>query len=199
MIKKLVLSATVASVATTLAVVFAAPAMAAGEAKNVIFFLGDGMGPVTKTAARIYKYNEAGSLGMDTMPYTARIKTYSLDAQTTDSAPSMAAYMTGVKERNDVVSMSGDTIAKAPSKDATTNVANAVTNCAPTGNGTAVMTLTEYAIAQGKATGTVTTARLTHATPAATYAHSCHRDAEYEIARQAIPGGSGFSGSFSGQ
>jgi alkaline phosphatase len=197
MIKKLVLNATAASVAaslaTTLAVVFAAPAMAAGEAKNVIFFLGDGMGPVTKTAARIYKYKEEGSLGMDTMPYTARIKTYSLDAQTTDSAPSMAAYMTGVKERNDVISMSGDTIAKAPSKDVATGVSNAVTNCAATGNGTAVMTLTEYAIAQGKATGTVTTARLTHATPAATYAHSCHRDAEYEIARQAIPGGSGFN------
>ena len=166
------------------------PAAAAGEAKNVIFFLGDGMGPVTKTAARIYKYTEAGSLAMDTMPYTARIKTFSLDAQTTDSAPSMAAYMTGVKERNDVLSMSGDTLAKAPSKDSATGVSNAVTNCVA-GNGTPVMTLTEYAIAQGKATGTVTTTRLTHATPAATYAHSCHRDAEYEIARQAVPGGAG--------
>ena len=181
-------------IAAALAVVAAsmsAPALAAGEAKNVIFFLGDGMGPVTKTAARIYKYTESGSLAMDTMPYTARIKTFSLDAQTTDSAPSMAAYMTGVKERNDVLSMSGDTVAKAPSKDAATGVSNAVTNCAATGNGTPVMTLTEYAIAQGKATGTVTTTRLTHATPAATYAHSCHRDAEYEIARQAVPGGAG--------
>jgi alkaline phosphatase len=51
----------------------------------------------------------------------------------------------------------------------------------------------EQAIAKGKATGVVTTARLTHATPAATYAHSCHRDAEYEIARQAVPGGAGFN------
>ncbi len=173
------------------AVGLATSAMAAGEAKSVIFFLGDGMGPVTKTAARIYKYTESGSLAMDTMPYTARIKTFSLDAQTTDSAPSMAAYMTGVKERNDVLSMSGDTIAKAPGKDAATGVSNSVTNCAATGNGTPVMTLTEYAIAQGKAAGTVTTTRLTHATPAATYAHSCHRDAEYEIARQAVPGGAG--------
>ena len=180
------------TIAAALGTLCATPALAAGEAKNIIFFLGDGMGPVTKTAARIYKYGEAGALGMDTMPYTARIKTFSLDAQTTDSAPSMAAYMTGVKERNDVLSMSGDTVAKAPSKDATTNVSNALTNCLPT-NGTPVTTLTEYAIAQGKATGTVTTARLTHATPAATYAHSCHRDAEYEIARQAVPGGAGFN------
>jgi alkaline phosphatase len=168
------------------------PAMAAGEAKNIIFFLGDGMGPVTKTAARIYKYGEAGSLAMDTLPYTARIKTYSLDAQTTDSAPSMAAYMTGVKERNDVLSMSGDTLAKAPSRDSVTGVSNSVTNCLPT-NGNPVTTLTEFAIAKGKATGAVTTTRFTHATPAATYAHSCHRDAEYEIARQAVPGGAGFN------
>jgi alkaline phosphatase len=39
----------------------------------------------------------------------------------------------------------------------------------------------------------VSTARLTHATPAATYAHVCHRNAEYEIARQTVPGGSGFN------
>ena len=187
MIKHMMTGAALAAIAVT----SAPSALAAGEAKNVIFFLGDGMGPVTKTAARIYKYTESGSLAMDTMPYTARIKTFSLDAQTTDSAPSMAAYMTGVKERNDVLSMSGDTLARAPSKDVATGVSNAVTNCAATGNGTAVMTLTEYAIAQGKATGTVTTTRLTHATPAATYAHSCHRDAEYEIARQAVPGGAG--------
>lgn len=178
---------------TAIAAGFNLPAFAAGEAKNVIFFLGDGMGPVTKTAARIYKYGEAGSLTMDTMPYTARIKTFSLDAQTTDSAPSMAAYMTGVKERNEVLSMSGDTFAKAPGKDPVTGVSNAVNNCPATGNGTPVTTLTEYAIAQGKATGAVTTTRLTHATPAATFAHSCHRDAEYDIARQAVPGGAGFN------
>jgi alkaline phosphatase len=170
-------------------------AHAAGEAKNVIFFLGDGMGPVTTTAARIYKVKEEGSLTMDTLPYTARVKTYSLDAQTTDSAPSMAAYMTGVKTRNDVISMNGDTLALPykPGKDATTGVSNAVNNCPASGNGAASSTLLELAMAQGKATGVVTTARLTHATPAATYAHVCHRDAEYDIARQAVPGGTGFN------
>ena len=48
-------------------------ALAAGEAKNVILFIGDGMGPVAVTAARIYQYGEAGSLAMDTMPRAARI------------------------------------------------------------------------------------------------------------------------------
>ena len=173
----------------------ASQALAAGEAKNVIFFLGDGMGPVTVTASRIYKYGEAGKLTMETLPRTARIRTFALDAQTPDSAPTMSAYMTGVKMRNEVLSMDATTVSKAPSANTsvTPSVGNAVNNCAATGNGVAVSTLLEQAIAKGKASGVVTTARLTHATPAATYAHACHRDAEYEISRQAVPGGAGYN------
>jgi len=73
--------------------------------KNVIFFLGDGMGMTTLTAARIYGAGEDGELTIDTFPETAFVKTYSNDAQVTDSAPSMAAYMTGVKMNNEVISM----------------------------------------------------------------------------------------------
>jgi alkaline phosphatase len=177
-----------------LALTSAMSALADGEAKNVIFFLGDGMGPVTVTASRIYKYGEAGQLTMETLGRTARVKTYSLDAQTTDSAPSMGAYMTGVKSRNEVVSMDGNTRAQSPyspSTDTTTGVSNAVNNCPTTGNGASVPTLLEQAIAKSKATGVVTTARLTHATPAITYSHICNRNAEYDIARQAVPGGTG--------
>ncbi len=172
----------------------ATSAHAAGEAKNVIFFLGDGMGPTTVTAARIYKYGEAGKLTMETLPRTARIKTYSLDAQTTDSAPSMAAYMTGIKTRNEVLGMDGNTFAAqyAPGTDAN-GVSAGVNKCPATGNGAPAATILELAIAKGKATGVVTTARLTHATPGATYAHVCHRNAEYEIARQAVPGGEGYN------
>jgi alkaline phosphatase len=181
---------------------FAIPAtgIAAGEAKNVIFFLGDGMGPVTITASRIYKYGEAGQLTMETLPRTARVKTYSLDAQTTDSAPSMAAYMTGVKMRNEVLSMDAATLAKAPSANTTVtpNVSAAVNNCPATGNGAPSTTILEQAISKGKATGVVSTARLTHATPAATYAHVCHRDAEYDISKQAVPGGVGFNTALGG-
>lgn len=165
----------------------------AATPKNVIFFLGDGYGIVPMTAARIYAVGEDGDTAIDTFPETAFVKTYSLDAQVTDSAPSMAAYMTGVKSRNEVLAMNGDTLAVAPGKDATTGVSNAVNNCPATGNGAAATTLLELAIAQGRATGVVSTARLTHATPAATYAHVCHRNAEYEIARQAVPGGAGFN------
>jgi alkaline phosphatase len=175
------------------------PAVAtAPTPKNVIFFLGDGYGIVPMTAARIYAAGEDGELEIDKLPETAFVKTYSLDAQVTDSAPSMAAYMTGVKTRNEVLAMDGNTLAVAPGKDATTGVSNAVNNCPATGNGQAATTLLELAIAQGRATGVVSTARLTHATPAATYAHVCHRNAEYEIARQAVPGGAGYNAALGG-
>jgi alkaline phosphatase len=160
--------------------------------KNVIFFLGDGMGMTTMTAARIYGVGENGDLTMDTLPETAFIKTFSNDAQVTDSAPSMAAYMTGVKMNNEVVSMSPDTVAIAPGKDATTGVSNSINNCVSS-NGAPVQTLLEMAIAKGMGTGVVSTARLTHATPAVTYSHICNRNAEYEIARQAVPGGAGYN------
>ena len=70
--------------------------------KNVIFFLGDGMGMTTMTAARIYKVGEDGSLTIDTLPETGFVKTFSNDAQVTDSAPSMSSYMTGVKMNNEI-------------------------------------------------------------------------------------------------
>ena len=167
-----------------------APAMAAGEAKNVIFFLGDGMGPTTVTAARIFKYKEEGLLNFEKLERTARIKTFSNDAQTTDSAPSMSAYMTGVKMNNEVLSMSPDTKAVPPAKDANGNPT--VNNCIAA-NGKPVPSILELAKANGKAVGAITTTELTHATPAATYSHICHRDAQYAIAAQAVPNGIGFN------
>ncbi|MFO1379196.1 MAG: alkaline phosphatase [Chitinivorax sp.] len=172
--------------ASLLALSLPLAAQAAGEAKNVIFFLGDGMGPATVTAARIYKYGETGALNMEQLSRTARIKTFSNDAQTTDSAPSMSAYMTGVKMNNEVISMTSDTKAIAPTLPAGTG------NCGAS-NGAAVSTMLELAKAKGKAVGSITTTRITHATPAATYSHACHRDAESDIAAQAVPGGVGYN------
>jgi alkaline phosphatase len=173
----------------------AAPALAAGEAKNVIFFLGDGMGPTTVTATRIYKYGEAGKLNMEALTRTARIRTNSHDAQTTDSAPSMAAYMTGVKANNEVISMTPDTQAY----DATNKpYLNGTDSTCPATDGKAVTTVLELAKAAGKAVGAVTTTRITHATPAATYAHICHRDGENDIAAQVVPGSGKFNTALGG-
>jgi alkaline phosphatase len=158
--------------------------------KNVIFFLGDGMGMTTMTAARIYAVGEDGELTMDTLPETAFVKTFSNDAQVTDSAPSMAAYMTGVKMNNEVISMSVNTVAVPPVADANGNMLG--NNCGSS-NGTPVTTLAEIAKSKGLSVGVVTTTRITHATPAATYAHICHRDLENDIAAALVPGGTGFN------
>ncbi|MBM0491695.1 sulfatase-like hydrolase/transferase [Aeromonas jandaei] len=147
-------------------------------ARNVIFFLGDGMGLNTLTAARIYGVGEEGSLTIDTLPETAFIKTFSHDSQVTDSAPSMSAYMTGVKSNNGVISMDSN--------------ATQESNCSKSA-GKPATTLLELAKAAGRGTGVVTTTRVTHATPAATYAHLCNRDLEADIAAQLVPGGAGYN------
>ncbi|HDX8643637.1 TPA: alkaline phosphatase [Aeromonas dhakensis] len=162
----------------------------ASDAKNVILFIGDGMGPTVLTATRLYKVGEEGNLEIMKLARSARIKTFSNDAQTTDSAPSMAAYTTGVKMNNEVIAMSSDTKAVAPSKDVNGN--KGINNCT-SDNGKPVPTILELAKAAGKSVGAVTTTELTHATPAATYSHICHRDAAYAIAEQAVPGGAGFN------
>jgi len=153
------------------------------RARNVIFFLGDGMGINTLTAARIYAVGESGELTIDTLPESAFVKTFSNDAQVTDSAASMSAYMTGVKQNNGVISMSGDTSAIAPALDGGSRCTN----------GQAMPTLLELAKARGLATGIVTTTSVTDATPAATYAHACHRKLQNQIAAMMVPGGAGYN------
>ena len=65
------------------------------KAKNVILFIGDGMGVSTVTATRVYSVGVAGQLVIDQFPYTALSRTYSADSITPDSAPTMTAMMTG--------------------------------------------------------------------------------------------------------
>ena len=63
------------------------------KAKNLIIFIGDGMGVSTITAGRIWQGQVAGQDGestqtaMDSLDYAALVKTYSNDAQVSDSAP----------------------------------------------------------------------------------------------------------------
>ncbi|MEM8512835.1 alkaline phosphatase [Massilia sp. MP_M2] len=158
------------------------------RAKNVIFFLGDGMGVNTLTAARIFAAGEEGELAIDRLPESAFVKTFSNDAQVTDSAASMAAYMTGVKQNNGVISMSAGTRSIAPAKDANGN--SLVSRCE---NGEAAVTLLELARKRGMAVGVVTNTSVTDATPAATYAHACHRRLETDIAASLVPGGAGYN------
>ena len=139
-----------------------------GRAKNVILFVGDGMGVSTVTAARILegqlrgKPGEENLLSFERLPYLALSKVYNTNQQTPDSAGTMTAMMTGVKTKAGVIGADQETIRG---------------NCASM-RGNELPTLLELAEKRGLATGVVTTARLTHATPAATYAHVPDRDWE---------------------
>src|SRR4051812_46339507 len=82
-----------------------------GPAKNVILFIGDGMGVSTLTAARIFEGQRRGESGeenrlsFEDFPNAALSKTYTANQQTSDSAPTMSAIMTGVKTDEGVLSV----------------------------------------------------------------------------------------------
>ncbi|WP_313034708.1 alkaline phosphatase, partial [Massilia alkalitolerans] len=158
------------------------------RARNVIFFLGDGMGLNTLTAARIFHAGEAGELTIDRLPESAFVKTFSNDAMVTDSAAGMAAYMTGVKHNNGVISMSFGTRSVAPGKDANGNAL--VSQCE---GGSPATTLLELARKRGMALGVVTNTSVTDATPASAYGHGCHRKLETDFAAMLVPGGAGYN------
>jgi alkaline phosphatase len=140
----------------------------AKRARNVILFVGDGMDPTTLTAARIYdgqsrgEQGEENFLSFERFPYLAMAKTYNTNAQTPDSAGTMSAMTTGVKTKMGVISLT----------DATE-----VSNC-QSSKAAGIATFAELAERAGLSTGVVSTARLTHATPAAVYAHAPDRDWE---------------------
>ncbi len=143
-------------------------AAAGAGAKNVILFVGDGMGVSTVTAARILEGQLRGETGeenelfFENFPSLALAKTYTTDAQVPDSAGTMTAMATGVKTRSGFISVS----------DA------AVRGDCASQQGTELVTFLERAEIRGLATGVVSTARLTHATPAANYAHIMERNFE---------------------
>jgi alkaline phosphatase len=139
-----------------------------GSAKNVILFVGDGMGISTVTAARILDGQDKGMMGEENalhfgeFPFAGLAKTYNVDAQTPDSAGTMTAMMTGVK--TDVGTIGTDE--------------DIVRGDCSTVEGNELVTALEQAELAGKATGVISTARITHATPAATYSKSADRNWE---------------------
>jgi alkaline phosphatase len=139
-------------------------------AKNVILFIGDGMGISTVTAARIFEGQQLGmsgeehQLSWETFPHTALSKTYNTNQQVPDSAGTASAMYTGVKTKAGALSIGPD--AARGSCDLAKDVG--------------LETFWDAASEEGLRLGLVSSARLTHATPAAAYAHSSERDWEYD-------------------
>uniref|UniRef100_A0A3B5KWP2 alkaline phosphatase n=1 Tax=Xiphophorus couchianus TaxID=32473 RepID=A0A3B5KWP2_9TELE len=153
----------------------------AHQAKNLILFLGDGMGIPTVTAARILKgqlegnSGEEGSLVMDTFPHLALSKTYNVDQQMPDSAGTATAYLCGVKANYGTLGVSAAT----PLGDCKAVFGNEVTS------------ILYRAKNAGKSVGIVTTTRVQHASPAASYAHSADRDwySDSDLSNEAVQNG----------
>ncbi|CAH0399763.1 unnamed protein product [Chilo suppressalis] len=134
-------------------------------AKNIILVVGDGMSLTTATAARILRGQRRGQTGedtdlaWDTFPAVALAKTYNIDAQTGESSACATALLCGVKARYETLGLDAG---------ARFNI------CATTIN-SKVTSLIDWVHDAGKSSGIVTTARITHATPAALYAHAPSR------------------------
>jgi len=156
------------------------------RAKNVILMIGDGMGITTITAARIFdaqypvdgsprRNGEENSLAFERLPHVALVKTYNVNAQVPDSAGTASAMNTGVKTDIGVINFlagQGPEACKTPDK--------------------LPRTIAEIAKTDGMAVGVVTTTRITHATPAAVFAHAYSRN--WEGADRAFPAAARASG-----
>ncbi|XP_042564588.1 alkaline phosphatase, tissue-nonspecific isozyme isoform X2 [Clupea harengus] len=96
---------------------------------------------------------------MDTFPYVGLAKVYTVDFQIPDSAATATAYLCGVKTNLNVLGLS----------------AAGRNGVCRTQKGNEVTSILKWAKDAGKSVGIVTTTRVQHATPAASYAHSASR------------------------
>jgi alkaline phosphatase len=140
----------------------------AARAKNAIIFVGDGMDLATVTAARILegqfqgRKGEENLLAFEEFPYVALAKTYNTNQQVPDSAGTITAILSGAKTRAGVIGLD-ETVERGDARGAA---------------GHELRNLFQEAEQRGLATGVVTTTSVTHATPAAAYAHSPERNWE---------------------
>ncbi|WP_292284912.1 alkaline phosphatase [Marivita sp.] len=140
-------------------------------AKNVIVLVSDGNGVGTNYASRLWAGQQEGGLGddynqpHDLFPNLALVKTYNVNAQTPDSAGTGTAMMSGIKTKAGIIGVTED----VNRGDCSTLPGNTVAS------------LNEIMTEMGKETGIVSTARITHATPASAYAKTADRNFEASV------------------
>lgn len=138
------------------------------RAKNVILMVADGNGVPTNYATRVFYGQQNGGYGdeavlpKETFPHLALSKTYNTNAQTPDSAGTAVAMNSGIKTKSGVIGVD-ETLRRGECADV---------------EGATVENIAEALAQGGKSVGVVSTARLTHATPASVYAHAADRDFE---------------------
>ena len=141
-----------------------APKLYAADSTNVIFVIGDGMGPTYTTAYRYFS-DDPATPEMERSIFDELLvgmaQTYPGDnTLVTDSAAAATALATGVKTRNGAIGVDP--------------------------HHQPVRTLLEAAKARGYQTAMVATSPITHATPASFAAHIKHRSQYHAIADQYV-------------
>lgn len=144
-------------------------------ARNVIFFLGDGMGISTQMASRMFKGGEELELSFEKFPYSGLSKTYCTNTQVADSACSATSFLCGVKGNYGTIGLSAAVL-----QDDCKGQNNTVNH---------VHSIIKDAQDYNMRTGVITNTRITHATPAGIYAHTANRNWENN-ARAKKEGGS---------
>lgn len=137
------------------------------KVKNIIFLIGDGMGPQQLALLELYtqyahgaKYRHSAMDRLRRSGVTTLMQQRPAQNLVIDSACSATQMATGVEALSEVIGLGPD--------------------------GKSAETILEKAVKMGKSTGLVSDTRLTHATPASFAAHVPHRSMENEIAMQMI-------------
>ena len=130
------------------------------KAKNIILFIGDGMGPNQVALAKFATGGPDHKLSFENFPITGIVYNHSSDSLYTDSAAAATTWATGVKTKNGYLAVDADK--------------------------KFLPTIPELLSTKGYKSGLVSTSSITHATPAAFYAHIDNRDKEKEIAKMLI-------------
>ena len=132
--------------------------------RNVILFIGDGMGMGHVSAASALLSEPGSTLTMADTPFVGLMRTWASNNLVTDSAAAATAMATGHKTRKKALGVLTD--------------------------GRVVRNLFEAARARGLATGVITTAGLAGATPAGFMVHVASRDDYAAILEQMLDSGS---------
>ena len=130
------------------------------KAKNIILFIGDGMGPNQVALARFSVGGANHRLSFENFPVTGIVLNHSAQNLYTDSAASATTWAAGVKTKNGYLSVDSDN--------------------------KFLPTIPELLSTKGYLTGLVATSSITHATPAAFYAHINSRSKHKKIAEMLV-------------
>jgi len=129
------------------------------EVRNIIFFIGDGMG-----TAQVYGAMSVSDepLVLESFPFSGFSNTSSSNNYVTDSGAGGTALASGTRTKNGMIGTAPDS--------------------------TALTSITEIVRRNGLASGVVSTSSVTHATPASFVAHNVSRNNYEEIAADFLKG-----------